>query len=61
VRREFGEHWFESRGAGDYLKQLWAVGQRFSGDEFVAHFGLEPITPAALLAEVQSLANIRRH
>jgi hypothetical protein len=31
----FGELWFEEPEAGDFLKTLWAEGQRMSGDELL--------------------------
>jgi hypothetical protein len=31
----FGERWFASRAAGDWLRELWRDGQRLDGDELL--------------------------
>jgi len=36
---EFGERWYASKDAGDYLKGLWRFGQQFTADE-IAQRGL---------------------
>ncbi len=35
LRERFGELWFEQREAGDFLRSLWAEGQRLGGDELL--------------------------
>jgi hypothetical protein len=56
LRRRFGQRWHGSPAAGDYLRKRWSVGQKYSGEEFAAEFGLGAIAPAALEAEIAALA-----
>jgi hypothetical protein len=36
LRERFGERWFESAGAGEWLRSLWRRGQRLDADELLA-------------------------
>jgi len=51
----FGANWFEHPQAGEFVKSLWANGDRLNGNEFVKLIGYEGITPDMFLAEIQSM------
>ena len=36
LRSSLGERWFQTKGAGEWLRGLWSEGQRRSGDELLA-------------------------
>ncbi len=57
LRREYGESYFSSRAAGDYLKQLWGYGNRLTVDRLAEIAGVGEISPDALIVELQALAD----
>jgi hypothetical protein len=56
LQEKFGEKWFESPEAGDYLKSLWATSSRWTGDELVQQIGVGKIDPKALKDEITWMA-----
>jgi len=52
---QFGANWFESPQAGEYLRTLWATGDRYNGDEFVRLIGHDRISPDVLLAAIKRM------
>jgi hypothetical protein len=55
LSRDLGVNWFEHPQAGEYVRSLWANGDRLNGNEFVKLPGFDAITPDALLAEIQAM------
>jgi len=55
LKEKFGESWFEKKEAGDYLKSLWAHGNKFTGEELVKQIGYPAISPDALINELNQL------
>jgi hypothetical protein len=55
LTRDYGVNWFENPKAGEYLRLLWASGDRFEGDEFVRRIGYDAITPDDLLGEMKMM------
>ena len=49
----FGELWFEEPEAGEFLKTLWAEGQRLRGDELLTELTGEELDFAALLDDLK--------
>jgi hypothetical protein len=49
----FGEHWFDEPEAGEFLKALWAEGQRLRGDELLAELTGEELDFSALLDDLK--------
>ena len=52
LRERFGEHWFDEREAGDFLKQLWRDGQRLPAHELLAELTGEELDFSALLEDL---------
>jgi hypothetical protein len=52
LERTFGVNWFENRAAGDFLRSLWARGDRMSGDGLAAFLGDAAIAPDDVLREI---------
>ena len=50
----FGDRWFEGAAAGDWLRMLWAGGQRLRADELLAETLGEELDFTALAAEFDS-------
>jgi hypothetical protein len=53
LKREFGNEWFNSQEAGNYLTNLWADGQKYSVTELAKAIGytgldIEPLTASIL-------------
>lgn len=56
LEERFGERWFASPEAGEWLRGLWAHGQRWGADELLAETLGEELDFAALGAEVAAPA-----
>lgn len=54
LEREFGENWFSSRKAGDFLKELWSQGQKFDVWEIASRLGYEGLDISQVQAEITS-------
>ncbi|MEW5806964.1 MAG: M3 family metallopeptidase [Acidobacteriota bacterium] len=61
LREKFGEEWFESKEAGDYLRQFMAYGQKMEADEYARMLGYEKIIPEPLIREIQRMAGSKVH
>jgi hypothetical protein len=53
LKKEFGDEWFNSREAGDYLMHMWANGQKYNVVELARMVGfagldIEPLTASVL-------------
>lgn len=48
----FGERWFASKDAGDYLKGLWRPGQQFTADELAQRLGHPGLDVDLLVADL---------
>ena len=55
LKEKFGENWFERKESGDYLKSLWAHGNKFTGEELAPQIGYPAISPDALINELNQL------
>ena len=51
LQDRFGERWYESRAAGEWLRELWRDGQRLDGDELLAQTLGEELSLTALRDE----------
>lgn len=51
---EFGERWFASAEAGEFLRQLWALGQEFNAEELVQRLGYPGLHIEPLIADVKA-------
>jgi hypothetical protein len=51
LRNRFGERWFESREAGEWLRGLWRLGQRLDATELLADALGEPLDFGSLALE----------
>ncbi len=50
---QFGEGWYESRDAGDFLRSLWSIGMRDPVDELARkHIGAKGLDPSQLIEEL---------
>lgn len=52
LKEMFGPLWFESRRAGDYLKGLWAEGEKWDLEELVEYVGRGPLGLDPLVDEL---------
>jgi hypothetical protein len=55
MKTHFGRQWWRSRRAGNFLRELWETGDRYSADEMAALVGLGPMTFDLLIEEFNSL------
>lgn len=51
LKTRFGSRWWASRRAGDFLKEIWETGDRYTADEMAAQIGIGPITFDLLVDE----------
>ena len=59
LSEQFGEQWFASPAAGKFLRELWATGQYYSGDELAQKLGYETIDPSHLIWRIKRRAKVR--
>jgi hypothetical protein len=52
LESKFGDEWYKSSEAGDYLKGLWAPGYEVTASGAAAQLGYDKIDPAYLVAEL---------
>jgi len=50
---EFGEAWFQERGAGKRLLELWSFGQKYTADELVKTVGYVDLDHEPLIEEME--------
>jgi len=55
--RRFGKRWYSRPGAGDYLKELWAYGQRFDAVELASKIRLLELDINPLTRELELESN----
>ncbi len=51
LEEAWGPEWFEDPGAGHRLRELWALGQRYTADELAQQMGYEGLEIGPLAAE----------
>ncbi|MEW6207546.1 MAG: hypothetical protein AB1631_04210 [Acidobacteriota bacterium] len=51
LKEKFGREWWTSRKAGNFLKEMWETGDRYSADEMSSQLGLGPISFDTLIEE----------
>ena len=51
LKTRFGPQWWTSRRAGDFLKEIWETGDRYTADEMAAQIGIGPISFDLLIEE----------
>lgn len=51
LKSRFGRRWWASRPAGDFLKEVWETGDRYTAEEMAQQIGVGPITFDALIDE----------
>jgi len=51
LKTRFGSRWWASRRAGDFLKEIWETGDRYTADEMAAQIGIGPIRFEPLIDE----------
>src|SRR4030095_10655938 len=51
LKTRFGSQWWASRRTGDFLKEMWETGDRYSADEMAAQIGIGPIGFGPLIDE----------
>ncbi len=54
LRREFDEEWFHARRAGDFLRDLWRGGNRYTAEELARHLGFEGLDASPLIVEAST-------
>ncbi len=57
LRAEFGDRWFASSAAGDFLKELWKYGTRKSELEIAVMLGDSTISPDSMIRHLTSLSS----
>ena len=53
LRERFGEAWFESEAAGEFLRETWSQGQRLQADELLANLAGVRLDFSVLLEELR--------
>ena len=51
LKMRYGSRWWSSLRAGDFLKQIWETGDRYTADEMAAQIGIGPIQFDSLIDE----------
>jgi hypothetical protein len=51
LKMRFGSRWWGSPRAGDFLKQIWETGDRYTADEMASQIGIGPIQFGPLIDE----------
>ena len=51
LKRRFGSRWWSSPRAGNFLKEIWETGDRYTADEMAAQIGIGPIQFDSLIDE----------
>jgi hypothetical protein len=54
LKMRFGSRWWSSLRAGDFLKQIWETGDRYTADEMASQIGIGPIQFDPLIDEFNS-------
>jgi hypothetical protein len=51
LKSRFGQRWWTSERAGNFLKEIWETGDRYTADEMASQIGIAPITFEPLIDE----------
>jgi hypothetical protein len=51
LKTRFGSRWWASRRSGDFLKEVWETGDRYTADEMASQIGIGPIRFDPLIDE----------
>jgi hypothetical protein len=51
LKTRFGRKWWQSRRAGNFLKEIWETGELYSADEMASQIGIGPISFDPLIEE----------
>ncbi|MFP5264301.1 MAG: hypothetical protein ACLGJB_20650 [Blastocatellia bacterium] len=51
LKSRFGQRWWASRRAGNFLKEIWETGDRYTADGMASQIGIGPITLDPLIDE----------
>ena len=51
LKTRFGDHWWTSNRAGNFLRDIWETGDRYNAQEMAAQIGIGPITADLLVEE----------
>ncbi|HLF83795.1 MAG TPA: hypothetical protein VI837_06435 [Blastocatellia bacterium] len=51
LKTRFASRWWASRRAGDFLKEIWETGDRYTADEMAAQIGIGPLRFDQLIDE----------
>lgn len=51
LKSRFGQRWWASQRAGNFLKEVWETGDRYTADEMASQIGIGPITLDPLIDE----------
>ncbi len=59
LREKFGEEWYFSRAAGNYIKSFMEYGQKLEPDDYAKMLGYEKITSQPLIREIYRMIHGR--
>lgn len=51
LKSRFGQRWWAARQAGNFLKEIWETGDRYTADEMASQIGIGPIAFDLLIDE----------
>ena len=51
IKTRFGERWWASQRAGNFLKEIWETGDRYNADEMASQIGIGPLSFDFLIDE----------
>ena len=54
LKTKFGSQWWASKRAGDFLKEIWETGDRYTADEMASQIGVGTISFELLIEEFNS-------
>lgn len=55
LKTKFGSQWWSSKRAGDFLKEIWETGDRYTADEMASQIGVAPISFELLIEEFNTI------
>ena len=55
LKTKFGSQWWASKRAGDFLKEIWETGDRYTADEMASQIGVGPISFELLIEEFNTI------
>jgi len=53
LEERFGEEWFANTSAGEYMKELWSYGQKYTAEEMVKTVGYAGLDAEPLVREIE--------